>query len=471
VSETPLSESLPAAGAFALAGEAAPPRGERVRLLRVLRTVVRSDSDPARQALFANLMQSRLLIRFAFRFHDLLPGSWGSMLVIGCYGLVSFLSIAPPRRRGARVLAVAQHENARRHIDRVCAWVGADECGVARIGGRAVWARSTLVALLLLPWRGGVIKVLRTARAVEKRHGLMVACRAIRAISWYARARTMLRQEGPGVILVSSDSNPEELAFLAAARVLGIPRVFVSHAYPTPLSPPLDFSLSILEGEAAVEARRRKGPITGAVLLAGIEGESVPVDTSRFCAARPAVGIFTPKAVAWPTLAAIIEDCRRHFHARQILIRWHPSMLERPHLTDWVPDRSGIVESAGASPLEEAARQCDWVIADENSNVHLPVLKMGIPTIAVKNLGLYPASRSDLYGFIANRIVFPPVTSVRDVSYEELRAFFGDGWARRFARYDVSYLQPGTTIGEEVRRAILALGPPLERPRSDLRRE
>jgi hypothetical protein len=285
----------------------------------------------------------------------------------------------------------------------------------------------------------------------------MVSCRAIGAIAWYARARAILERQRPGAILVSSDSNPEELGFVGAARTLGIPQVFISHAYPTPLSPPLDFDLSILEGDAAVQERRRKGPIRGQVLLAGIEGDSVPADPARFFRPRPVIGVFTPKAVAWPTLAAIIDDCRRHFDAREVVIRWHPSMLERPHLDDWVPDLTGIVEASSTVPIAEVATRCDWVIADENSNVHLPVLKLGIPTVAVRNLGLYPASRSDLYGFVANGIVFPPVTSIRDVPAEALREFFSDDWARRFAHYDVSYLRPHGAIGREVRDAIWAL--------------
>jgi hypothetical protein len=316
---------------------------------------------------------------------------------------------------------------------------------------------AALIRLAVLVWRGRLAQVLRIARAIESRHGLMVSSRAIGAIAWYSRARAILHEDRPDAILVSSDSNPEELGFVGAARALEIPQVFVSHAYPTPFSPPLDFSLSILEGEAAVQARLRKGPVTGQILLAGIEGESVPLDPQRFDRPAPVIGVFTPKAVSWPTLAAIVDDCRRHFRASQVVIRWHPSMLQRPRLADWVADRSGIVESSSAATLGDVARQCDWVIADVNSNVHLPVLKLGIPTVAVRDLGLYPASHADMYGFVANGIVFPPVTSVRDVRPDALRAFFAEGWPRRFERYDVSYLRPGSALGGEVRRAIRAL--------------
>ena len=97
------------------------------------------------------------------------------------------------------------------------------------------------------------------------------------------------------------------------------------------------------------------------------------------------------------------------------------------------------------------------MVADENSGVHLPVLKLGIPTVAVRNLGPYPESRSDLHGFVANGIIFPPVSSIRDVQADALAAFFSEGWAARFGRYDASYLRPQTMIGSEVRHAVRRL--------------
>jgi hypothetical protein len=316
---------------------------------------------------------------------------------------------------------------------------------------------AVLGRLATLARRGRILAVLRTLGRIDRRHGFLVASRAADAIAWYARSRAILREQQPGAVLVSSDSNPEEVAFVAAARAQRIPQIFVAHAYPTPLSPPLDFSLSILEGEAAVRARCRRGAIKGQILLAGVEGDSAPMDPHRFERANPSIGIFTPKGVSWPTLAAVIADCRQHFRPRQILIRWHPSMLEAPRLSDAVADRSGIVESPRGAALQDVARQCDWVIGDENSNVHLPVLKLGIPTIGVKSLGLYPPSRADMYGFIADRIVFGPVTAVRDVDPNAVLAFFADDWESRFRQYDAAYLRSEDAIASEVRRAVASL--------------
>jgi hypothetical protein len=381
-------------------------------------------------------------------------GTWKSALLVGSYGLAALLSIAPARNHRARVLAVARHANARRQVERVTTWIGKDDCGSVRTGLKTLVRLAGLGGLGMLFAPRALSRALRLVRACDRRYGFLESCRAVEAVAWYARSRTMLTAQRPGAVLVSGDSNPEEVGFIAAARVLGIPQVFVAHAYPTPFSPPLDFTLSILEGEQAVEARRQKGPMTGTVLLAGVEGQSRRMDPHRFERRNPVIGIFPPKAFSWRSLAETVADCRTHFHARRIVIRWHPSMLESPHLAHYVSDRRDIVEYPGSAPFDEVARLCDWVIAAENSNVHLPLLKLGIPTVALNGLGLYPKSRSDLYGFIEHGIVFPPVRSIRDLRADEFVAFFSDCWVTRFKQYDASYLLPPGAIEDEVRRAI-----------------
>jgi hypothetical protein len=399
-------------------------------------------------------VQSRWPVRFVYGLHERLGRGWAAALLVSGYGLAALASIAPPRNRRARVVAVAGHENARHQVARVMAWIGTGDCDWLRTGAGALADPRSLPAKAALLARGRAGTVLRIVRTIDRRHGFLVACRAAAAIGWYARGRALLAAVRPGAVLVSSNSNPEEVAFVAAARALGIPQVFVSHAYPTPFSPPLDFTLSMLEGEAAVEAHRRKGPIAGDVLVVGIGGDSAPLDPGRFEKPGPVIGVFTPKAVSWPTFAAIVEDCRQHFGARRVVIRWHPSMLEPPRLAAVLGDVAGVVESPRTALLEEVAHQCDWVVADENSNVHLPVLKLGIPTIAIRRLGLYPDSRSDLYGFIAGGVVFAADGRLRDVEPAALAAFFSDGWVERFREYDASYFRPADAIGGEVRRVV-----------------
>ena len=63
-----------------------------IGLLRVLRMVIRADSDPARQALFANLMQARPLVRLVFGLHERIEGTIASAWLIAGYGLALLLA-------------------------------------------------------------------------------------------------------------------------------------------------------------------------------------------------------------------------------------------------------------------------------------------------------------------------------------------------------------------------------------------
>jgi hypothetical protein len=426
-------------------------------LLRALRIVIKADSDPVRQVLFANLLQARRSVRLAYYLHARLAGTWSSAVLVSGYSLLYYLRISPPRVRAAAIFAVAKHANARRQIDRVCSWAGQEHCSWIQTTLGFGTGFTRLLRLASPASHSGVRRSLRIIRVLERRHGFLVACRSAAAIAWYARAKAILVTHRPRAVLVSSDSNPEEVGFTAAAAALAIPRIFVSHAYPTPFAPALDFSLSILEGEAAVRCRMRRGPVKGEIVLAGVEGDSAPLDVGRFERKGPVIGIFAPKAVSWPTLLAVINDCRQVFGPRQIVIRWHPSRLDQARHISSVGELAGIEESPMGAMLSDVARRCDWVIADENSNVHLPVLKLGIPTVVVRGLGLYPDTRSDLYGFAAAGVVFPPVSSIRDVRASAFKAFFQDGWADRFRQYDASYLRSQAEIGAEVRRAIWRL--------------
>ena len=80
-----------------------------VFLLRAVRSVIRADSDPVRQVLFANLRQSWLPLRMVFRVHELLGRTSASGLLVSLYGLAFFLSIAPPRTGHARILIATRN--------------------------------------------------------------------------------------------------------------------------------------------------------------------------------------------------------------------------------------------------------------------------------------------------------------------------------------------------------------------------
>ena len=138
-------------------------------LLRVIRTVIRADSDPVRQALFANLRQSRLPARMVFGLHELLGTTPASGLLVSGYGLAFFVSIAVPRNRRARILSVARHANARRQIRRIVAWLGPEACDAVDTKPSAVLREAGLLPFVMVSRRRAFLKALRIVRAADRR--------------------------------------------------------------------------------------------------------------------------------------------------------------------------------------------------------------------------------------------------------------------------------------------------------------
>ena len=64
-------------------------------LLRAIRIIIRADSDPVRQALFANLKESRVPVRLVFSLHQHLNAAASALLVSG-YGLAVFVTVTKP---------------------------------------------------------------------------------------------------------------------------------------------------------------------------------------------------------------------------------------------------------------------------------------------------------------------------------------------------------------------------------------
>jgi len=407
------------------------PRGTdlnmKIQLLKTIREVIHADSDPVRQSLFDHLRRSNSIVKLVWTAHHIVRQSYLSSALVFLFGIKSYATADTSSETQDLPLIIAIHKNAKKQGNKIAAWLGPE---------RVSW---------LFP----------LVNRLNRRHDFLVSCRTASAIFSYVRAVEILEQQHPSGVIVSSDSNPEPLAFTRAASACGLPTIFMSHAYPTPVSPPLQFTLSILEGETALQRYQAKGPVEGDVMFCGAEGTSKPMEAQKLTSQRPVIGIFASKVVCWPKFISLIEDCREQFNPKKILIRWHPNMLGSSKLSSERADTRAVVETDPKLPLQEVASQCDWVIADENSNVNLGVLKSGIPILPMKEFSVLPESRADLYGFVNNEILPQPVKSVRGVSLEQLAQFYSNDWAERFGRYDASYFESAERLADQALDAIL----------------
>ena len=68
-----------------------------------------------------------------------------------------------------------------------------------------------------------------------------------------------------------------------------------------------------------------------------------------------------------------------------------------------------------------------------------------------------PPERGDLYGFLRNSILFPPVTSIATLDIPCAIDFYTGSWSKRFGAYDASYLREPAEVKRSIRDAVARL--------------
>tara|TARA_R110002072_G_scaffold7318_3_gene39922 strand:- start:4186 stop:5502 length:1317 start_codon:yes stop_codon:yes gene_type:complete len=430
-----------------------------VALLRALRIIARADSDPARQALFERVSSRTPSMKLALRAHRLLGDSnAGAALILG-YGVGEYLkaSLAGESPRDG-LLGLGIYPTDRSALDYVARLVGAERVGWIKVSPapQRVTPQSTRQLLSRFARGRRRRRLLRLARLINRRYGFLVACRLTATVAWRLRSAALLAEAQPRAVLVTSDYHPEPIGLVAAARAAGLPVIFVTHAHPHRLCPPLEFDLAILDGEAALSAYERLGPARAEIVFRGVEGESRPLEPERLLQEHPVIGLFPPKEIRWEVFARLIEEARARFQPARFLIRWHPNMLEGSRLGEHLADLSDLEVTPQSLPLAEVVGRCTWALGEESSNVHLGTLKVGVPSIPLAGLAV-TVGGSDYYGFIADGVLPPAVDSLEELSLEDTVAFYGaPDWPERFRRYDASYLQPREAMDAAVAAQVLA---------------
>lgn len=407
-------------------------------LLRALRVVERADSHASRRMLFDRLAAWRRDVQLArWLTHGPLRGTWISTLLVAAFGAFSARSCwAAPRRH---VWGLASHANDQRQIDYVASCIGTERVGSG-------WGNPIAALPLLRPRR--VQRYARCVHHLSRRHGFLVACRLSSALACALAADRALARSGVRAVLVSSDYDAPAVGLTWAARRRSLATLYVSHAPPHALSPPLHFDLAILDGEAALAAYAAKGTVRAQCVFKGIEGETRPLDPEAPGRPHPTIGFFMPKEVLWPAFLRMLDEAGRLEPARMV-VRWHPNMMEAP------PRLADVESSPRGSSAADDARRCDWVVADENSSVQLAVLKAGVPVVPVRGLALVPPEDADLYGLVKDGVVPPPLDSLADLDATALAAFYAGGWRDRLARFDGGFGRTRSEVDAAVRDAVL----------------
>lgn len=407
-------------------------------LVRALRTVRFKDSQPFRQSMFTYLAGRRRLVGVVLAGHALVRGSAVATLAISAYGLLPLFTTTAPTAP-ARVWAVGVYRNEQRQFDFVARCLG--EGRVARVGTRPN-LRSVLSGLVGLAGVIGAPSTARRYRALVRRsdreRGFLVACRVAATFGYYCRALDLLDHAGSGVstVLVSSDSNPYAMGFVAAARQRGLNVAYIPHGHLPEEPPVLDADLALFDGPALEAVYRRAGPLTATIVYKGAEGDYRPMRTAGLGGRRFTLGIFMSILVDWAAFGGLLTRIDAALRPERIVVRFHPNTTIRdPAARRHVPALPHLEFSDGATILTDDAARCDLVLAG-NSSCHLTLLKFGVPTAYVRGLDVVP---HDFYRFISDGLI-PGFDRPEDLDVRRVAAFFeAPTWAETYRTYDATY--------------------------------
>src|SRR5690606_36287416 len=132
------------------------------------------------------------------------------------------------------------------------------------------------------------------------------------AIGYYEAYLKHLKKHQPKAVVFANDHNDDARAMLLAANKLNIPTVYIQHATVSTAFPPLEFSLSLLEGRDALEKYQQCGPVMGEVKLIGMPKADTFMQFRNFRTELKNVGIagnlMDDLAVLKETILALVKQ-------------------------------------------------------------------------------------------------------------------------------------------------------------------
>ncbi len=406
-------------------------------LLSATRIIAAIESSPLRETVFQDIARRNGLINLIYKTHKALHPTWISSLMIACFGLKSALAFQRNGNSDAPILATYAFANEKRAIALVASCIGNTKVECTAHGLRHMLSAASFVFALdaLRNWRK-ILQCLRIIHRINRRYAFMPACRTAATLNHYLRFRYELQKSPPRAVLVASDYAPDSLGLAWTARRLGIPTIYIAHAFTAPgsLRPPLWFTLSILYGKKMRDYYAAKGSIDGKVVYCGLEGNYRPLMIRNLRQHGMSVGLFLSAPLNISGLKNVITELEKALRPKTIVVRKHPVGIASGDLEPHLREFSTVRITQGSS-LEEDAGDCDLAIVGASSAM-LQILKYGVPCLYSPHL---ECSVEDYNGFVAAKLA-PGYSSLQSIDINEVIAFYNTPeWPDRFSQYDAYY--------------------------------
>lgn len=396
-----------------------------------LGSIARKDRSDLRRFFFERLLEVNGMARLAFKAYERpsLRGIISHALVLR--PLVSVISARIDIPPNATLISVYNTRNEHRAL------AGLRAPASAR--GWVSYRWSVIGFLEGLSWLAGRLwkfnkarQAYRVSRRLVRKGGFLVGGRQAEFLLLYSYFYERFGKQGVrGKEFASStESNPEVIAPLLAARRLGAETTYVDHGF-------LDKDLGIffhdrlvLSCEALwnrIEARVLP-PLRPSIDWARPRSESLGLRVPDFSRIRH-VGIVGSLAMSRDKYLRVVSDCLAEFPSALISVKPHPNPVITGSFYRKLPRQERVRILPATDDLLKAAQSWDFAIAG-GTCAHLELLQAGIPTVYVDIDGY----ERDPKGFVDSGIL-PEARSASQIARLMPETYGNPGWSERFTRF------------------------------------
>ncbi|MBC5992149.1 glycosyltransferase family protein [Pontibacter cellulosilyticus] len=220
------------------------------------------------------------------------------------------------------------------------------------------------------------------------------------AVGFYEVYKIKLRKYKPKAIVFANDHNPDARAMLLAAKAMGVKTVYIQHASITPIFPPLQFDLNLLEGQDALYKYKQCGLITGQVELVGMPKADAFASLRNNNQRIARIGIGCNLMDATEEIVRVATQLTTDFPEVEIILRPHPrdsrnfgSLLQGTNIS---------FSNSREVTTFDFLKEID-VLLSGNSGIHLEAVLLNVWAIYY-NMNQVEQLH-DYYGFIQKSLV------------------------------------------------------------------
>ncbi len=216
-------------------------------------------------------------------------------------------------------------------------------------------------------------------------------------VGLYEVAFQTLEKYRPKCLILANDHSEKQRALLNAAQRLNIPTVYIQHASISNFMPPLDFDLSLLEGQDSWDKYKKLGPIKGNVELIGMPKFDNYLPYRNTSNHIKSIGICTSSLDDIVYIKELLNTLQSNFPNIALTYRAHPIDNRKFDIPE------SIAISTKTEGIFDFLKRQDLLIAG-SSSVHLEAILLNVTSIYFE-MSVLAENMKDAYGYVKNGLI------------------------------------------------------------------